>query len=644
RMAGQLARLAAAAVADPSLPLSALPMLAPSQLHQVRHEWNDTTSTSAAAPATLHALIDECAMATPDAIAIVEDADADTSRTATYGDLLVRSGRLAARLRGCGVGAESRVGVLVERSLELPIALLAVLRAGGAYVPLDPSYPAERLAFVLADAAVDALIVDPGSIETLGSVDATVEVPLIDLSPDAFADDRDRGAEPAAFLDPDVEPPVDPDQLAYVIYTSGSTGRPKGVGISHRAIVNRLRWMQGAYRLGADDAVLQKTPYSFDVSVWEFFWPLLVGARLVMARPGGHQDSAYLAATIERHAVTTIHFVPSMLQVFAAEPAAERCRSLRRLVASGEALPLDLVRRVRERLPTVEIHNLYGPTEAAVDVTAWPCRADEASVPIGRPVANTTVRVLDASGRLAAPGVAGEALLGGVQLARGYLGRPSLTAERVVPVPFADPPGGRGYRTGDLVRARVDGAIEYLGRLDHQVKLRGFRIELGEIESALDRHETVREAAVVVHEDRLVAHVVPVDDAGIGTDDTLDATWRAALRDALPEYMVPTAFVEHAALPLHTNGKVDRRALLDHSSGTARATAEHVAPRSALEVRLAELWCELLEVDTVGIDDDFFALGGDSIRGALFVNRLQRELDAGIYVMSRFDAPTVRGF
>ncbi|MEW5926457.1 MAG: amino acid adenylation domain-containing protein [Gemmatimonadota bacterium] len=415
------------------------------------------------------------------------------------------------------------------------------------------------------------------------------------------------------------EPAVSPDNLAYVIYTSGSTGHPKGAMNAHRGIVNRLLWMQRQYALTADDVVLQKTPFSFDVSVWEFFWPLLAGARLVLAKPEGHRDPQYLSELIEREGVTTLHFVPSMLQAFLDAGETGRCGSVRRVVCSGEALGAEVRDRFFERFPGVELLNLYGPTEAGIEVTHHACRPGEPTVPIGRPTANTRIHVLD--GRLAETpvGIPGELYIAGVQVARGYHGRPELTAERFVPDPFAAEPGARTYRTGDRARWLASGEVEYLGRLDAQVKVRGFRIEPGEIESALRRHPSVADAAVVARTDagrpRLVGYVVAAQGAAVDAD-----ALRAHLGAWVPEYMVPTALVAMERLPLSPSGKLDRRALPAPDAGAA-ADTEYVAPRTEAEATLARIWRELLRVDVVGAHDNFFELGGDSILGIQVVAR-----------------------
>ncbi len=568
------------------------------QAQQVRVEWNDTACRCPWEPA-LHRLFAGQAGRTPEAVAVEIEGG-----SLTYRELDRRSDRLARRLGALGVGPDTPVGVCAERSLELPVALLAVLKAGGAYLPLDPSYPAERLTDMVRDAGAPVVLVQQGMANRFDPGEARA-VPL------------EEGGGPAdgAAAEPPWRPPaVHPDQLAYVIYTSGSTGRPKGAMNTHRAIVNRLWWMQEAYRLGPDDRVLQKTPFSFDVSVWELFWPLVTGARMVLARPDGHRDNAYLVRRIREARITTLHFVPSMLQPFLEEEGVDRLPALARVVCSGEALPAATVRRFFQRCGA-ELHNLYGPTEAAVDVTAWPCTPldGERGVPIGRPISNLGVWVVDEHGAVAPPGVPGELMIGGAGLARGYLGRPALTAERFVPDGLGGERGARLYRTGDLTRHRSDGAVDFLGRLDHQVKVRGFRIELGEIEAALADLPEVAESAVLARDDlpggtRIVAYAV-LRDGRQGAVEEL----RAALSRRLPDHMLPGLFVFLDALPLTPNGKLDRRALPLPELDRSGLAAGFVAPRTRTEEVLAAIWSEVLGVERVGVHDGFFALGGDSI-------------------------------
>ena len=642
RLGLHFARLLAAAAADPGRRLADLPLLSAGEEHQLLAEWNDTNDPSiarwlveAGGAGSLHALIAAQARRTPGRPAVC-----CAGQVLTYAELLAAARRLAGRLWALGVGPDVVVAVCAERSLEMVVGLLAILEAGGAYLPLDPSYPADRLAYMLDDAAAPVLLAQERLLDLLPALLPAHGAAVIAL---------DGVAAPGAESGVPVLPLTFPDSLAYVIYTSGSTGRPKGTMNSHRGIVNRLLWMQDRYGLTPDDAVLQKTPFSFDVSVWEFFWPLLVGARLVMALPGGHRDPAYLVETIAGERITTLHFVPSMLRVFANAPGVERCASIRRVMASGEALPPETVRRFHARLGA-ELHNLYGPTEAAVDVTFWECEREggSGSVPIGRPVSNTRILLLDQTGQAVPAGVAGELHIGGVQLARGYLARPDLTADRFVPDPLAlrwNEPGARLYRSGDLARFLPDGAVEFLGRIDHQVKVRGFRIELGEIEAALAVLPGVRDAVAAARtgegsEARLIAYLA-VDPAGPRPDL---GEVRTALARTLPEHMLPAALVILPALPLTPSGKVDRKALPAPAARPA-AAGSPVAPRTPLESWLAGLWREVLgeavSAGGFGVHDNFFALGGSSISGAVLVNRLQRELAEIVHVVVIFDRPTI---
>ncbi len=522
-------------------------------------DWNSTAVRYARA-GCLHELIAAQAARTPDRVALVFE-----DRLLSYAGLNARANQLARHLRALGVGPETPVGICVERSLDLVVGLLGILKAGGAYVPIDPEYPPERQAFMLADAQVPVLLTNKEIGDRRLEIAGRAQSPISNLQSQMVYLDADW-PQIAAHEPTDPDWPLDAQNLAYIIYTSGSTGQPKGAMNTHSGIVNRLLWMQSAYHLTEDDRVLQKTPMSFDVSVWEFFWPLITGAQLVLAQPGGHRDSRYLARLIARQQITTLHFVPSMLHVFLEHPDLDLCRGVRRVICSGEALPFALQERYFACM-SAELHNLYGPTEAAVDVTAWHCARGDArsSVPIGRPVANTQIYILDGGLRPVPIGVPGELYIGGVQLARGYLGRPDLSAERFIPNPFAQerveigdwrlsgaqspisnlqsPISNRLYKTGDLARYLPDGAIEFLGRIDHQVKLRGFRIEPGEIESMLAQHPAVREAVVMARTDipddlRLVAYVVPDPQAIHQYTPALPAD-KAALLDGRLRYELP---------------------------------------------------------------------------------------------------------
>jgi amino acid adenylation domain-containing protein/non-ribosomal peptide synthase protein (TIGR01720 family) len=623
RLIAHLGLLLEGAAQEPDRPVAQLSLLGEAERHQLLVAWNDT-----AAPfpeeARLHQLVEAQVDRTPEAVAVVFE-----DRSLTYAALDAAANRLAHRLQRLGVGPDALVGVCLERSIELCVALLAVLKAGGAYVPIDPSYPEDRIHYMLTDARAPVLLTQASLTPSLPRGDAAViEVDTADLS-------AESAARPACA--------AGPEDLAYVIYTSGSTGRPKGVMIPHRAIVNHMDWMATAFPLGARHAVLQKTPVSFDASVWEFWAPLQGGARLVMARPEGHRETAYLIEAVQRYQVTELQLVPSMLELLVADPGLSGCTSLERLYAGGEALSRSLVDRCKARLP-VDVVNLYGPTECTVQTVVWVAEAEArgAMEPIGRPIHNTRLYILDAALAPVPVGVAGELYIGGASVGRGYLGRPDLTDERYLPDPFA---GGaaRLYRTGDRARYRADGVVEYLGRLDHQVKLRGFRIELGEIEAVLRQHPAIAEVVVILREDgdlkRLVAYVT----AGQGSAAPAVADLRAFAAASLPAYMVPAAYVVLDALPLTPGGKLDRRALpVPDDAARVQAAGSPVAPRTAVETELARIWGALLRLEHVGVHDNFFELGGDSIVG---IQMTARAAEVGIHITPRqiFLQPTIAG-
>ncbi|WP_253938849.1 non-ribosomal peptide synthetase [Dickeya dadantii] len=553
------------------------------------------------------------------------------------------SNQLAHHLRQQGVKPDDRVAICLERSIEMVVGLMGIVKAGGAYVPLDPDYPQERLSYILQDSAPKLLLLDQRGREVTAELDTT-GIAAFELDVASLA----RSSLSTESLSP-AELGLTSRHLAYVIYTSGSTGKPKGVENEHRGLINRLQWMQDAYQLDSSDAVLQKTTFSFDVSVWEFFWPLSVGAILVVAPPGAHKDTQALAQVIQANNITTIHFVPSMLNLFLANDSVTACRSLRRIVCSGEALSSASVARCYKLLPDTAVHNLYGPTEAAIDVTAWTCPKDlpeTTIVPIGRPIANLRIYLLDQHLRPVPRGVVGELYIGGVGVARGYLNRPDLTAERFVNDPFVSGADARMYRTGDVARYLANGDIEYLGRNDNQVKIRGFRIELGEIDAELLKQPAVREAVVVARGDvqgdlRLVAYVVLSAEAeaeGLSTSEHI-AQWRSSLAAQLPEYMVPAAFVKLDHLPLTANGKLDRKALPlpDDSSFFRRA---YEAPQGDVEIAMAELWQELLGVERIGRHDNFFELGGHSLLAVQLMEHL-RQRDLSTEIRALFDSPTL---
>ncbi|MEG4144515.1 amino acid adenylation domain-containing protein [Microcoleus sp. Pol12B5] len=596
RMAGHLIALLEGIAANPDRRIEELPLLGEKERHQLLVEWNDTRADYPS-DRCIHQLFAAQAERTPDAIAVVFE-----DQKLTYCELNERANQLAHYLQKLGVKPEVLVGICVERSLEMAIGILGTLKAGGAYVPLDPGYPPERLAFMLKDVQTPVLLTQKHLVEKLPFVE-TIAI-CLDADWQAIARQSEENLTVA----------VTAENLAYVIYTSGSTGKPKGAANTHRGICNRLLWMQDAYELTASDRVLQKTPFSFDVSVWELFWPLLTGARLIIARPEGHRDGFYLVELIAEQQITTLHFVPSMLQLFLEEPGLDFCHSLKRVITSGEALSFELQERFFNRL-NAELHNLYGPTEAAVDVSFWACTRQRypGIVPIGRPIANTQLYILDRYLQPLPIGVPGELHIGGAGLARGYLNRPELTAQKFIPNPFSNSPDARLYKTGDLARYLPDGNIEYLGRIDSQVKIRGYRIELGEIEETLRQHSAVRDAVAIARDDgsgnkRLVAYLVLNQDKLPSISNL-----RAYLQEKLPEYMVPAAFVRLESLPLTPNGKVDRKALPAPDRDRPKLEEAFAAPSTAIEKILAEIWAQVLGLEQVGIDDNFFELGGDSI-------------------------------
>ncbi|MGW4806846.1 amino acid adenylation domain-containing protein [Kitasatospora sp. NPDC004272] len=613
------------ALADPGQPIARIEPVSAEEARGLAGAWNATEIP--VREGTLVSRIAERVAATPDAVAVDYQGD-----ELTYRQLWSKAGGLAAELTARGAGPDAVVGVAVPRSAELMVALLGVLRSGAAYLPLDTEYPAERLAGMVEDARPVCVLTPPGA-PAPWAVDGVPVLPVDTAGPEEAEDAASTGPGPG------------PDHAAYVIFTSGSTGRPKGVLVTHRAIVNRLEWMREMYAIGAADRVLQKTPAGFDVSVWEFFLPLTVGARVVLARPGAHRDPAELAALAARAAVTTCHFVPSMLAAFTAaaeddDTLRRRFATVRRVFCSGEALPAATVDRFLARWPQIELHNLYGPTEAAVDVTHHRAWAGAGTVPIGRPAWNTRLHVLDAALRPCPVGVPGELYLAGVQLARGYLGRPGLTASRFVADPYGGP-GERMYRTGDLVRHRIDGSVEYLGRTDDQVKIRGFRIELGEVEAALAALPGVAQAAVTVRQTaggtkQLVGYVVPAAGSG-----TTGAAARAALAATLPDHLVPAVVVELAALPLSVNGKLDRKALPapDRHPAAPDHRPTTTVPAQRGPSAFARVFAEVLGLPEVGEEENFFALGGDSIVSLQLVSRAKA---AGLAITTKdvFQHPT----
>ena len=615
-------------VANPDQVISKLPVLAETEYQQIVTVWNNTTKTYPIEKGYIHQLVETQVEQSPTAIALVFE-----EQTMTYREFNNQVNRLAHYLRFIGVQLDTQVGICMDRSMDLVIAIHAVIKAGGAYVPIDPTYPRERLNFILTDIQVPVLITQEKYLSLL----ETTETHLICLD-----------KEQAILTQYSTENPVSQvtdENIAYTLYTSGSTGRPKGVSNTHRAIRNRLLWHQDVHQLTDSDRFLQKTPYSFDVSVWEFFWPLFTGATLVIAKPEGHKDSAYLVDLINTHQITALHFVPSMLQMFLAERQVSTCHSLRYVFCSGEALPLDLQTRFFTLFQTTNLYNLYGPTEAAIDVTYWFCRRHHENrfIPIGHPIANTQIYLLDPYLQPVPIGVSGELYIGGINLARGYFNRPELTAEKFVPNPFNNVVGSRLYKTGDLARYEPDGSIQFLGRIDFQVKVRGVRIELGEIEAALNQHTAIRESVVVTQttpdgSSRLIAYVVCQKDASPTVSEL-----RRFMESKLPDSMVPSLFLILAEFLLTSSGKVNRRALPPPDQSRPELEKAFVSPRNPVEEVLAGICAELLQIESVGIYDSFFELGGHSLLATQFLSQIREIFQVNISLIQLFQEPTVAG-
>jgi amino acid adenylation domain-containing protein len=609
RMAQHFTSLVSAIGSNPDRLVSDLPMIADIERQQLLGRFNDTAATYPS-EVTLHSLFQAQVAQTPDAFAL-KFAD----ERLTYAELNRRANQLAHHLRSLGLGAESRVGICLDRSIEIVIGLLGILKAGAAYVPLDPSYPQERLLYMIDDAGLELLLTAQNSVPEITSL-------RLDEDWDQIAKQPDSNPELSSVA----------ENLAYVIYTSGSTGQPKGVMISHRAICNHMLWMRETFGFTPADRILQKTSFSFDASVWEFFAPLLAGAELVMAQPWEHQNAEYLVRTVAHEKITILQLVPSMLSVLLQTPGITECRDLRIVFSGGEALSRS-VQDTFHKLLSADLCNLYGPTESTIDATYWNCRFDEsfASVSIGRPISNTRAYVLEDKQRLVPLKARGELYLAGAGLARGYLDRPELTAEKFVPDSVSGRVGERLYRTGDEVRYLADGRLEYLGRMDQQVKVRGFRIELEEVEQVINRHPGVKASVVVVGEDRLIAYVV-------GDDLSLD-NLRQYVSEQLPSYMVPAVFMKLAALPLTPSGKVDRKAL--PTPANLEMVDQYVAPSSPVEEQLAEIWTTVLGVERIGIADNFFALGGHSLLATQVVSRVRDRFQVELSLRDFFVEPTI---
>ena len=627
-------------IINPERPFYQISLLSSTERQLVLQEWNATrTDASWQGATSLIQRLDAQARQTPDTIALLAE-----EGQLSYQRLHHDAHRLAHSLLACGVGPDVPVALLLDRSLPLSGCLLAILKAQGIYFPLDPTLPPARLATMMRVAQPPALLTcahfSPLAHQLLATLPDPASCRLLVLE-DLLL--------PSSWLADPLPEPGEADLGAYLLFTSGSTGVPKGVLTAQRAICNRLGWMQRQFLLGPGDRVLQKTPSSFDVSVWELLWPLGAGATLVLARVGGQRDSAYLRDCIQQQAITLLHFVPSLLQVWVEEEQIEACRSVRDLICSGEALSVPLARRLAQRLPTCRLWNLYGPTEAAIDVSCWPClpvpQEPGAILPIGRPIANIQLYVLDPQRQPVPIGVAGELWIGGIGLARGYLGQPEVTAQSFQPHPFSEQPGERLYRTGDRACWRADGTLAYLGRLDGQVKLRGNRIELGEIESVVGAHAGIEQCVVVLHPDLvggpgLVAHLVRAAQQPPVTEEEL----RQVLRGALPDYMVPGVWQWWEQFPLSQSGKLDRRALMQAPLPQRAAQLPAAAERLLTEQEriLRQIWGEMLGREEIGLDEDFFAVGGHSLLATRVLSRLKKAVPVSLELRSLFEAPTIR--
>lgn len=604
RLGGHFQALLASVAECPEMPVSRLKMLTPAQRQQIVVDWNRTQRPYPPGQC-LHEMV-EAQAARSEASVIVEH----EGQVCSYSDLNRRANQLARFLLAQGVVPEEPIGVFAQRSLEMLVATLGILKAGGAYLPLNPEHPPERLGRVLADAAIRVVLTHRPLAEACRAWNVTA----------LAVDDEGLGL---SHLDAsNLAGIVSPDQLAYVMYTSGSTGAPKGVMITHRAACDRLWWVRERFPLEATDCVVLKTPFDFDVSAWEIFWPLIAGAKMLVARPGGHRDVAYLAAVIRQHGGTQAHFVPGMLDVFLEQADLAPVRSLRRIICIGEPLSPALQEKCLRRLDA-ELHNLYGPTEASIVATHWPCRdRHPASVPIGLPIANTQIYLLDEYLEPVPAGVPGEIYIGGVGVGRGYINHPDWTAERFVADPFTGDRQARLFKTGDFGRYRADGVIEFLGRRDGQVKIAGNRVELGEIESALRRHPEIRQATVTARAangaTRLTAYVVPQSQPGPSAD-----VMRAHLKHLLPLHMLPSTYILLEELPLTPNGKVDRGALMPPVRERATRPAPYAPPRDALEREMAGIVADVLQLDMVGIYDDLYDLGTTSLNAVRIVVQLQ---------------------
>lgn len=596
--------------------------LTPQEYHKIIIEWNKTNKTYLD-DKTLHQLFESQVNKTPDHIAVVFE-----NQTLTYRELNKRANQLAHYLKKFAIGTDVLIPICMERSFDLIIGLLGILKAGGAYVPLDPTYPADRLQYMLRDTQASILLTQKKLATRFNFVDAN----LILL--DQIEEELTKESVKNIFFE------TNKNNLAYMIYTSGTTGKPKGALNTHAGVCNRLLWMQEKYQLNTTDNVLQKTPYGFDVSVWELFLPLLTGARLIFCKPDGQKDPFYLLKMIHQEAITLLHFVPSMLSVFLDVVESNLLKSVKHLICSGEMLSVELQKKFFEKMPAVRLYNFYGPTEAAIDVSFYECltSSDLPCVPIGKPIANTQLYILDNTLNPVPIGMAGELYIGGVQVGLGYFNRPDLTKACFVPHIFSDNIEDKLYKTGDLCRWLPSGDIEYLGRIDQQVKIRGFRIELGEIENSLLRYPGIKQAAVGVHEEgyhkNLIAYFIPDKNKKVGI-----AELKIFLRQILPEHFIPSEYITMADFPLTQNGKLDRKNLMRARSFISN---ERVLPENAMQEKIAEWFTEVLNKKNFSIYDNFFELGGDSLLATKVVSRIRKYYRVNLSLTDFFQNSSVK--
>ncbi|MDX6577744.1 MAG: hypothetical protein QOE96_3697 [Blastocatellia bacterium] len=621
RLMGHFQTLLEGIVADPEQRISALPLLTEAERLQLLVEWNDT-KTNYPTQACIQELFEEQVRNSPDVPALLCD-----DRQVTYRELNRQANQLGHYLNKRGVGPDTRVGVCLQRSPEMIVVLLGILKAGGAYVPLDPEYPSTRLRFMLEDAQVPLLITQKSLLENLPR--NTAEIICLDELPGKIANESES--------DPEIT--TTPDRLAYVMYTSGSTGKPKGVAVTHRNVVRLVRDTNYA-SFSADEIFLQSATISFDASTFEIWGSLLNGARLALMPPGAY-SLGDLGQALKRYQVTTLWLTAGLFHLMV-DNHLDDLRGVRQLLAGGDVLSVPDVQKVLAELKDTRLINGYGPTESTTFACCHPITDltnVNGSVPIGRPISNTSVYILDRSRNPVPIGVQGELYIGGDGVARGYLDRPELNAERFVPDPFSPVPGARLYRTGDLVRYRPNGEIEFIGRLDNQVKVRGFRIELGEIESALAEHPSLREAVVVARKDNgdkhLAAYLVPQ----FGLTPSIDEI-REFLKDKLPDHMVPSVFVVLESLPLSPSGKVDRRAL--PPANGADTTRIFAPPTDELELKLTKIWERVLGIRSIGVNDNFFELGGHSLLAVRLFAQIENAFGRNLPLATLFQAPTVK--